>query len=124
MLEEALAPRGITLTQYSILSMVSTTGGMSSADVARRSNVSKQATNQVINALERLGFIERREDPANRRIQRIRLTARGRRILASCDRAVDRGERAFFAALSPARLASLRRTIEILIARGESRPLT
>ena len=89
---------------------------MSSADVARRTSVSKQATNEIINALERKGFISRSEDDGNRRILRIKLTRKGRTLLAACDRAVDRNERAFLAPIAATRLAALRRTIEILIA--------
>jgi DNA-binding MarR family transcriptional regulator len=116
MLEEALRDRGVTLAQYTLLSMVSDVDGMSSADVARRSNVSKQATNEIINALERKGFISRSEDGENRRILRIKLTRKGRTLLSACDLAVDRNERNFLAKIPAARVASFRRTIEILIA--------
>jgi DNA-binding MarR family transcriptional regulator len=116
MLERALRGRGVTLTQYTLLSMVSDVDGMSSADIARRSNVSKQATNEIINALERKGLISRSADGGNRRILRIKLTRKGRTLLTACDRAVDRNERTFLAPVSAARLAALRRTIEILIA--------
>lgn len=115
MLEKTLAPRGVTLTQYTILSLVSSVDGMSSADVARRFDVSKQATNQVINALERLALIERLEDPQNRRIGRIRLTRKGRTVLAACDRAVDKAEAAYFSRLPAPRLEQFRRAMEILL---------
>ncbi|HEV8021254.1 MAG TPA: MarR family transcriptional regulator [Candidatus Lustribacter sp.] len=114
-LEAALADRGVTLTQYTLLSMVSDVDGMSSADVARRSSVTKQATNEIINALERKALISRSADAENRRILRIKLTRAGRTVLRSCDLAVDRSERRFLAKISATRLAGLRRTIEILI---------
>lgn len=116
MLEGALRDRGVTLTQYTILSMVSDVDGMSSADVSRRSNVTKQATNEIVNALERKRLISRSADAENRRILRIKLTRKGRGLLAACDRAVDRNERAFLARISAPRLSTLRRTIEALIA--------
>ena len=124
MLEQALDGKGVTLTQYMILSMVSDVHGMSSADIARRSNVSKQATNEMITALERLELIVRSEDANNQRIRRIKLTPKGRRLLTACDRVVDRHEEAFLGKVGPARLAALRRTIEILLDGGESRGLT
>lgn len=114
-LEEALADRGVTLAQYTLLSMVSDVDGMSSADVARRSSVTKQATNEMINALERKKLISRFEDGENRRILRIKLTRSGKTVLRACDLAVDRSERRFYEKISAARLAGLRRTIEILI---------
>jgi DNA-binding MarR family transcriptional regulator len=115
MLEQALRGRGVTLTQYTVLSIVSDVDGMSSADMARRTNVSKQATNEIINALETKGLISRSADGGNRRILRIKLTRKGRTLLNACDRAVDRNERTFLAPISAARLTALRRTIEILI---------
>ncbi len=114
-LEEALVLRGVTLAQYTILSMVSDVDGMSSADVARRSSVTKQATNEIINALERKKLISRAADGENRRILRIKLTRAGRAVLRGCDLAVDRSERRFYEKISATRLLALRRTIEILI---------
>ena len=116
MLESALADRNVTLAQYTFLSMFSDVDGMSSADAARRYDVSKQAANEIINALEDKRLIARAEDAGNRRILRITLTAAGRRLLAACDTAVDRSERVFLARLSPAQVAALREAIEILIA--------
>jgi DNA-binding MarR family transcriptional regulator len=114
-LDAALDDRDVTLTQYTLLSMVSDVDGLSSADVARRFSVSKQAANEIINALEQKRLISRSEDAGNRRILRIKLTAAGRRLLAGCDASVERHELAFFARLSAAQLAALRGTIEILI---------
>jgi DNA-binding MarR family transcriptional regulator len=116
MLEAALADRDVTLAQYTLLSMFSDVDGMSSADAARRSNVSKQAANEMINVLEAKRLIARTEDRDNRRILRVNLTAAGRRLLAACDTAVDRSERAFFSKLSAVQVAALRQAIEILIA--------
>ena len=115
-LDAALEDRDVTLTQYTLLSMVSDVDGMSSADVARRFGVSKQAANEMINALEHKRLISRSEDASNRRILRIKLTTAGRRLLIGCDASVDRHEREFFAKLSLAELAALRGTIETLIA--------
>jgi DNA-binding MarR family transcriptional regulator len=115
MLESSLSAHDITLAQYTILSVVSNTDGMSSADVSRRLDVTKQATNEMINILERRRLISRSSDDANRRILRIKLTAAGRILLKACDRSVDRSERAFLAGISATREASLRRTIELLV---------
>jgi DNA-binding MarR family transcriptional regulator len=48
---------------------------------------------QVISALESDGLIQRQPDRSHRRILRATLTDKGRRVLASCDRAVDALER-------------------------------
>lgn len=43
-------------------------------------DVSKQAASQLADEVERAGFIERYEDPADRRRRRLRLTESGRRV--------------------------------------------
>jgi DNA-binding MarR family transcriptional regulator len=62
---------------------------------------------QVIRALERDGLIEREPDPAHRKILRATLTPAGRRVLTTCDRAVDALEREMLADVPPAARAAL-----------------
>jgi DNA-binding MarR family transcriptional regulator len=40
--------------------------------------VTQQAVSKVVTELERLGYVERLEDPADARVRKVRLTARGR----------------------------------------------
>src|SRR5690348_6939064 len=66
-MEEVLRPLGVTLHQYTALSILEARQGLSSAQLARRHVVTPQAMHQLIATMERDRLIERRPDEANRR---------------------------------------------------------
>lgn len=115
-LDVALQDYDITAGQYLILSLVSREGGRSSAELARRAFVTPQSMNEVIGALESKGYIKRTEDPDNRRILQVSLTAQGRRLHDKCEKSVDGAEANFHRSLSPKKLAEFRATMERLLA--------
>jgi len=115
-LDRALHDHDLTGGQYLILSLVSREGGRSSAELARRAYITPQSMNEVIAALEHKGYIRRTENPENRRILQVALTREGRRLLTSCDKAVDLAETAFLSVLKPKKLAEFRATLEQLLA--------
>lgn len=51
--------------------------GARPSELAARRGISKQAVNYLLGELERLGYIERRADPEDRRSKRVALTRRG-----------------------------------------------
>src|SRR5881628_2523462 len=51
--------------------------GARPSDLAAQLRISKQALNYLLGELERLGYLERRSDPDDRRSKRIALTHRG-----------------------------------------------
>ena len=95
-LVEALRRFDLTPLQYMVLSLASHRGSWSTADLARRFHIAPQSMNEVIAALEAKKLIARRESPGHRRILHIRFTAAGSKLLAKCERAVDRVERSIF----------------------------
>jgi DNA-binding MarR family transcriptional regulator len=56
--------------------------GATVSELGRRLGVSKQAAAKTAAGLERLGYVKRLGDPADRRMQRLHLTARGAELLA------------------------------------------
>jgi DNA-binding MarR family transcriptional regulator len=115
-LDRALRAHDVTGGQYVILSLVSREGGRSSADLARRAFVTPQSMNEVIAALEQMGYIRRAENPDNRRVLQVSLTREGRRLLTACDKAVDAVEGAFLRVLTPKKLAEFRGMLQQLLA--------
>jgi DNA-binding MarR family transcriptional regulator len=95
-LEAALRDLQMTGIQYTILATIKDHEGISSAELSRRFFVTAQTTNEIINGLEQRGLIVRKEDPANRRILRMKLTAQGRMLHRQCDKIADRIEAAAF----------------------------
>jgi DNA-binding MarR family transcriptional regulator len=51
--------------------------GRRPSDVAREAAMSRQAMNYLLGELEHLGYLERRDDPDDKRSRRIELTERG-----------------------------------------------
>jgi len=57
-------------------------GAGTASELARRLGVSKQAAAKSIAALEGLGYVAREPDPADARRKRLRVTPRGREMVA------------------------------------------
>jgi DNA-binding MarR family transcriptional regulator len=101
-LEERLAPHGLSVSQYTTLSVLRNRPGLSNAQLARRSFMTPQAMNEVIASLEDAKLIRREVDRNHRRILRARLTARGKRLFERLDDEIGELEEQMLAGLSPA----------------------
>jgi DNA-binding MarR family transcriptional regulator len=80
-LDEMLRPAGLTVSQYTALTVLERHEDMSSAQLARLSFVTAQSMADLITALEGRGLIERHRDRADRRRLVVALTAEGRVLL-------------------------------------------
>ena len=118
-LDKVVQAFGLTPSQYMVLGIISDhPDGIFSAALARRLGVAPQSSNEIVAGLERLELICRSEDPAHRPVLRLSLTAKGRTLLAKCEKAVDRFERDVFSVLSPGELARFRDMLARLIRLG------
>ena len=106
-INDRVKPHGLTTLQYTTLSLLGARGELSNAQLARRSYMTPQAMSEVIEALEAKGLIRRDPHPNHRRIYPAALTAKGRKVLGECDRAVDELEEQVLRDLSPAERAGL-----------------
>jgi DNA-binding MarR family transcriptional regulator len=93
-IEQRVNPYGLTVPQYTALAILRNQGALSNAQLARRTLVRPQSMNQVIQALERNGLVERLPDENHRWILRTMLTPHGAKVLAACNRSVSRMENA------------------------------
>ncbi len=80
-LRESLAPIGLTVTQYTALSVLAGQSQLSNAQLAERSFVTPQAANEMVKVMEERGWIDRAADPSHGRVIHLRLTDAGREIL-------------------------------------------
>ena len=112
---ERLGALGLTPVQYTVLSLSSREGGLSSADLARRTQITPQSMNEVITALHRKGLIRRHEAPENRRILRVALTKEGNRLLPECERQMDRLEAEFFRCFGKSELTAFRNLLSVFL---------
>lgn len=91
-LAEALAPFGLTLAHYTVLSLLGMREGLSNAQLARRAYVTPQAMSEIVRYLESRELVVRAPSPTHARIHPTHLTPSGRTVLKKCDAAVDRLE--------------------------------
>ncbi|HSC92892.1 MAG TPA: MarR family transcriptional regulator [Gaiellaceae bacterium] len=82
--------------------------GARPSELAARLRISKQALNYLLGELERLGYLERRPDPDDRRSRRVVLTDRGTSAIGVIRDAVGEVEAAWTRQLGPERFAQLR----------------
>lgn len=114
-LEAALRDLQMTGIQYTILTIVDQHEGISSAELSRRFFVTAQTMNEIINGLEQRGLIARKEDPANKRILRMKLTAPGRKLLKKCEDVADQIEESAFDWIDATEYETLRQSLRLLL---------
>jgi DNA-binding MarR family transcriptional regulator len=110
-IDEVVRAHGLSVNQYTTLSVLQRRSGLSNAQLARRALVSPQSMNEVLLALERRGLVRRRAHPDHGRILQTRLTAKGRRLLAACDAGVRQIEARMMSDLTARDEAALRRSL-------------
>jgi DNA-binding MarR family transcriptional regulator len=88
--------------------------GTRPTELAARLRISKQALNYLLGELERLGYLERRPDPDDRRSKRIALTPRGTSAVPVIRDAVSELESAWARQLGPQRFARLQSLLQEL----------
>lgn len=71
---------GFTRTQWMALRRVGDQPGVNQSELAELLEVEKATAGRVIDKLENFGWLERRQDEADRRVKRVYLTELGRRI--------------------------------------------
>ncbi|ASW00908.1 MarR family transcriptional regulator [Paraburkholderia aromaticivorans] len=81
---EALAPLGLTLAQFTALSVLEARGQASNAQLAERSFITPQSANEVVSVMVARNWITREPDPNHGRIVVLQLTDDGREVLRQC----------------------------------------
>ena len=105
-----LRERGFTDLGASHLSVLQWPGpdDLRPSELAAQSRMSKQALDYLLGQLERLGYLERHDDPRDQRFKRIALTQRGQRAALAMRDIVRDVETEWEQQLGPERFAELR----------------
>jgi DNA-binding MarR family transcriptional regulator len=80
-------------------------------DLAARSGFTKQSVGEAVADLQKLGFVERVADPADRRAKIIQLTSHGREALTASQEIFDDIEGRFAEDIGEERYAQFRETL-------------
>jgi DNA-binding MarR family transcriptional regulator len=106
LLDDALAGVGLSAQEYGILSVFETRAELSTSELARITQVTRQTMHAAILRLESAGLLERKAK--NQRVVVLCPTKQGREALRAATRRVRRAERAAFAGLSERDEATVR----------------
>jgi len=101
-MERSLHEMGLTLPQFSVLTMLAAYPGASGAELARLSLLTPQTMSVIVANLERSGVVSRQAHKEHGRIQVIDITDAGQELLARCKSAVQSAESSLLADVSPA----------------------
>jgi MarR family transcriptional regulator for hemolysin len=76
-IDHVLKPMGVTGAQWWVITYLSLHPGLSQVDLAEELNMGKVPLGGLVDRLEKIGLIERRSDPVDRRVNRIYLNKAG-----------------------------------------------
>lgn len=74
---------GLTRAQWLALTRINRRPGVSQSELAEMMEIEKAPAGRIVDRLEEKGWVERRAEPSDRRINRIYLTEQGARIHAA-----------------------------------------
>lgn len=106
-----LQPLGLTLPEFVCLRILSMAPGQSNAELARHTNVSPQAMNNVVRGLQEKGAVRRPASVASGRALPAELTSDGAALLALAEAAVNTADGEVLARLSADQRRELKRLL-------------
>lgn len=112
-MRNALAEAGFNDVNHAhgvVLEQLVNEGGRA-VDMAERAQMTKQAFGELVAALVARGYVLQRSDPVDRRARVLALSARGRRLVATVQRAQRAIEAEWAARLGRRRFTQLRRSL-------------
>lgn len=112
LMDDVLRDRGLTILQYTALTVLQNRGALSSAQLARRSFLRPQTMHEMVLTLEKRGLIAREPQEGNKRVLLATLTDAGHALLAECTPDVQEIETELLAGLSPGQRATFREGLE------------
>lgn len=110
-------PRGLSIAGFRVLFTVWVYDELEPRQIARLSGVSTAAVSGVLGTLAAKGLVQKRRDPGDRRLVRVRLTESGEELVATTYRAQNVEEQWVFAELDAAEVESLTRSLRALLHR-------
>jgi DNA-binding MarR family transcriptional regulator len=97
-----IADLDVSITQMKTLHVLADGGSeLSVKELSDRLGLSLPGASRIVDALMRRGWLERREDPDDRRMKRVRITDEGRKVLDRIEAARLAGLEDYAASLTP-----------------------
>jgi DNA-binding MarR family transcriptional regulator len=89
-IQENLSPLGISLRSFPFYLLLAQEGPLTPSEMTAKLHADKTKTAKALRALEELSYIERIPDQEDRRVKRLRLTAKGRAVYPEVRSVLDR----------------------------------
>lgn len=99
-------------------------GGTRLTELARRANITPQAMGELVDDLERMGYVARRPDPEDRRAKLIVLTPRGVACVQAAFETIQGIEGRLGQLLGEEQLVAMREALDRIIAAERANPPT
>lgn len=119
--ETRLDAFGLTIPEYTALSVLQRRSGLSNAQLARRSLITPQSMIGIVSGLEERGVIVRKAKASHARVLETRLTPAGRRLLAKTDAAIQEFEDELLADVPSEHRDLLRQSLVAVMGRLQDR---
>jgi DNA-binding MarR family transcriptional regulator len=109
-----IAPTGMQPREFGVLRQVAIEQGISQQACGHALNVAPSQMVALVDTLEDKGLVERRPDPADRRVRALHVTPKGQQALATGFQAAMHNEDALFGSMTAAERAELRRLLQVV----------
>lgn len=94
-----LVGKDVTLRQFAVLAAIAQAPGVSQADLVRITGVDRSTIAGIVVRLQKHGWVERAEDPSDKRANTVTLTKEGERVLQAAAKHAKAADAAILDAL-------------------------
>lgn len=113
-----IEPFDLTPPQFGLLAFLWQQDGLTQVELSEKGQIDRTTVGGLVDRLEKIGLVERRQHPQDRRAYKIHLTERGRELEGPLTECAGRSVTKFTKGLSKQEVAELRRMLEILREEG------
>jgi DNA-binding MarR family transcriptional regulator len=106
----------LTMPQLRLLMLLQSADGASGRELAAATGVGLATMTGMVDRLVAQGLVARREDPADRRVRRVELTAAGRRLIDEIVTAGTECQRRLLARLDSGELGVVEEALRLMVA--------
>jgi len=108
----------LTPTQFGLLAFLWQQDGLTQVELSEKGQIDRTTVGGLVDRLEKIGLVERRQHPQDRRAYKIYLTGQGKELEGPLSVCADRSLTKFTRGLNEHEISELRRMLNILREEG------
>jgi len=117
-MREEIESYDLTPPQFGLLAFLWKQDGLTQVELSEQGQIDRTTIGGLVDRLERIGLVERRQHPQDRRAYKIHLTQRGRKLEGPLSECADRSVTKFTKGLNNQEVSELLRMLKILREEG------